>query len=507
MWKNKCVPPFKPTLAPLTIGLESAAVFVLAWVLFALSVLPADSLFTVDGFYHFRIMELIWNDGPWVDIRWLPLTILGEHGPDHHWLWHLMFSPFGAVDDRVLGLKLALITNAAMVPAIFNLTCRLLGVPFAPLWSLLLLAGGLTFPARILMLRAQNIAICYLLLATLFSLRRSYLLLGFIVFLGIESYHGSVIIGFPILLIWVIYTIRERQIDGKLLIFPAVGFLAGLLLSPWFPQNIDFMFFHLLYVGANSLASSPGGEWTPVTVFGLWQQAWPAHLLWVGSFVLLVALRRAWIRQPQVVVINLLAFFALLAYASANRFAEYYIPTALLSVAVNTMPIIGMITKKARVFGVVCLVLFAGWRMTVNMEMYRAVAIYRFSHYGEIARTLEQRAEPDSLIFNTGENFSFLIWHSVKHRYVVGLSPLFLAYQDPARYLFWTLIPGPQSLDRDKGEIILKTFGSRWAVVQHSNTALYKQLLASPYATIELKTASGYLFSLRDPGSGSSSDR
>lgn len=494
---------WQPTLTPLAIGLESVAVFVLAWIFFALSILPGDSIFTIDGFYHFRIMEQIWNDGPWVDIRWLPLTVLGNNGPDHHWLWHLMLSPFGMVDDRALGLKLALITNGAMVPAIFNMTCRMLGVPLAPLWSLLMLAVGLAFPARILMLRAQNIAICYLVLTALFALRRSYLLLGVIVFLGIQSYHGSVVIALPILLVLVVLAIREKRIDGKLLIFPAAGLLAGLVLSPWFPQNVDFLIFHLLFVGANSLEISSASEWVPMTLGGLWRHAWPAHLLWAGSLIALVGLRGVLVRQAPVVVTNLLALLMLLAYASANRFVEYYVPMVMLAVAVNTMPIIGIMKKNVKLFFVLCMVLFAGWRLILDMELYLRNATYRFSNYGDIVKTLEQRAEPDSLIFNTGEDFSFLLWQSANFRYVVGLSPNFLAYQDQTRYLLWSEILGSRPLPQEEGKVILEVFGCRWAVVKRSATALYNKLLASPYATLELTTESGYLFSLREPGSGS----
>ncbi|MEJ2530067.1 MAG: hypothetical protein P8Z39_08415, partial [Gammaproteobacteria bacterium] len=148
-------------------------------------------------------------------------------------------------------------------------------------------------------------------------------------------------------------------------------------------------------------------------------------------------------------------------------------------------------------------VLFAGWRLTLDMELYLHDATYRFSNYGDIVKALEQRAEPDSLIFNTGEDFPFLLWQSANFRYVVGLSPNFLAYQDQTRYLLWSAILEPQPLPQDEGKVILEAFGCRWAVVKRAATALRNKLLASPYATLELTTESGYLFSLREPGSAS----
>ena len=70
--------------------LEALAVFAFWAALLAWILADAEGILGVDGYYHFRIGQEILERGPWVDIRWLPFTVLGEHGPDHHWL----FSPY-----------------------------------------------------------------------------------------------------------------------------------------------------------------------------------------------------------------------------------------------------------------------------------------------------------------------------------------------------------------------------------------------------------------------------
>jgi hypothetical protein len=94
-----------PVLEALGVG---AAVFAaLVWKL-----LPADAVLSLDGFYHFTIARLMWETGPVVGVTWLPLTVLGEAGPDHHWLWHLLLAPFGAVEDPVLGMNACALRHA-----------------------------------------------------------------------------------------------------------------------------------------------------------------------------------------------------------------------------------------------------------------------------------------------------------------------------------------------------------------------------------------------------------
>ena len=135
--------------APLAVFLVSAAGL-------AAVILPASSLVTIDGYYHLKVAELIADRGPWVDIRWLPLTVLGEEGPDHHWLWHVLLVPFTWIPDPFVALKIATIVTAASVPALVTWLLVRLGVPWPWLFGLLAIGGAAVMPGRLAMLRAQN---------------------------------------------------------------------------------------------------------------------------------------------------------------------------------------------------------------------------------------------------------------------------------------------------------------------------------------------------------------
>jgi hypothetical protein len=54
----------------------------------------------------------------------------------------------------------------ALVPAVLAFTLRMLRIPAAPVFVVLAIAGGASMPYRLLMLRSQNFAIIYMVLAS-----------------------------------------------------------------------------------------------------------------------------------------------------------------------------------------------------------------------------------------------------------------------------------------------------------------------------------------------------
>ncbi|MEC9071582.1 MAG: hypothetical protein VX938_04345, partial [Myxococcota bacterium] len=122
--------------------LWATAVFVVAATSMGVVVLPADAVVTIDGYFHFKISEMIASNGPWVDVSWLPLTVLGDEGPDHHWLWHVLLVPFTWLGQGFMGLKWACVLTAAAVPAFLCLLLHRMGVPWPGLFALLAWSGA-----------------------------------------------------------------------------------------------------------------------------------------------------------------------------------------------------------------------------------------------------------------------------------------------------------------------------------------------------------------------------
>ena len=118
------------------------AVFAITSAAMGVVVLPADVLVTIDGYFHFKIAQLIASNGPWVDVEWLPLTVLGDAGPDHHWLWHVLLVPFTWLSPAFMGLKCATVLTAAAVPSALCWLLLRMRVPWPALFALLAWAGA-----------------------------------------------------------------------------------------------------------------------------------------------------------------------------------------------------------------------------------------------------------------------------------------------------------------------------------------------------------------------------
>lgn len=81
--------------------------------------------------------------------------MLGDHGLDHHWLWHVALLPFAWLDDAQ-ALMWGAAFNGAVTLAVVAVVMRRLGVPAAPLFAVRAVTAGALMPMRLLMLRTQN---------------------------------------------------------------------------------------------------------------------------------------------------------------------------------------------------------------------------------------------------------------------------------------------------------------------------------------------------------------
>src|SRR5262245_44117222 len=95
--------------------LEAGLVFIAALLLSRWQAARWDGFLDFDGHFHLRVAQWIAHFGLWTDLPWLPLTVLGERGPDHQWLFHLSLVPYTWLGDQDTALAWAIAGNAALV--------------------------------------------------------------------------------------------------------------------------------------------------------------------------------------------------------------------------------------------------------------------------------------------------------------------------------------------------------------------------------------------------------
>ncbi len=483
---------------PATTAATVLLVYAVAFAAFAWAVLPAAGLVGVDAYYHIQQAHQMRSQGVFMGVPWLPFTVLGDAGPDHHLLWHVLLMPFARGPDLFASAQWAVVATAALVPAGLTLWLRAFRVPWAPVFALLAAAGALIMPGRLAMLRAQNVAILFLAAATWALLRRRHAAAFIVAAAFTTAYHGAAILAPVALLYALAVAVTERRFAWRGPAALALGAAAALAASPWFPANVEYLFFHAFFVHHS------GNEWLTPSLPHVLKESLPAHA------TLALVLGLAWrtrretppppprTRQEHLLLLALAALF-LAMYSRTWRFAEYYVPTAALAAGVFAR----RLGPRARAAAVSLAALGVLWGGGQGLRLLRDHADYLPEKWAGVGTYLRTHARPGEVVYNREfSDFPLLMFHAPELRYVNGLDPAYLAYADPRRFAIWTQLAAftPQTPD-DPAPIIAETFHTRWAVVNRNGAGLAARLARSPHARMVVHSRWGWLFALRAPAS------
>ncbi|HRY63013.1 MAG TPA: hypothetical protein P5267_00170, partial [Patescibacteria group bacterium] len=258
-----------------------------------------------DSFYHAKITELTGDFGPVKDFPWLPFTTLNDIYIDHHFLYHLILVPFVYFFDPLLVIKIAAVFFAALAIILFQWLLDRLAIKYSFVYTLILLFSD-KFIFRINLAKVPSLSLIVILLVLYYLFinkgRWSWPLFG-LAFLYIWLYGG-----WPILLgIGLIYFIiigasnwleevrvqrtrnqkseirnisREfKSLIRKLFSWESFqlplnifsGLLAGLIISPYFPRNLQFYWQQTFQIGLVNYRGlvDVGGEWYPLNFMDL----------------------------------------------------------------------------------------------------------------------------------------------------------------------------------------------------------------------------------------------
>src|SRR3989304_3415890 len=168
----------------------------------------------------------------------------------------------GAPDALSLGAKIAAVLMPALAFVAIWWLLRGQAVRWASIWTVGLFAVSQAFLYRLSMPRAQSASLLILALGLHWMLQRKYRPLIPLGFVYVWAYNA-----FPLLIVLgVVYAVSafgtERRIEWPALVFPAIGIGLGLIVNPYFPQNITFILNHLApKIGESETAV--GNEWYP----------------------------------------------------------------------------------------------------------------------------------------------------------------------------------------------------------------------------------------------------
>lgn len=402
-----------------------------------------------DGFYHIKLAWLMRTEGLKPDFPWLPLSILNEEEfYDHHYLFHVALIPFTFGDLR-LGAKWAAVTYSALAFLCVWFLFHRQKVPFAWLWALALLGISEAFLYRMSITRAQSLSLGFLALGLAWMLEGKYKHLAVLSFLYVWTYNA-----FPLMIAMAgLYSaailLIERRIEIRPLLWVGGGILAGLIINPYFPNNLIFTWHHLLPKLTDATSVRVGNEWYPYDTEQLLNNSLPAlAALASGTLALGLAGRKIDLRTMLAFLIAIL--FGLMLF-KARRFVEYFPPFALIFAAFAWAPLFTLeslaaknTAEKLRALApsiLLFLLILAGTAKAIPATQKLMANSKPYGLYEGASAWLAENTQAGERVFQTDwDDFPRLFFYNTHNTYLAGLDPTYLQLYDGDLYEEWVAI-------------------------------------------------------------------
>jgi hypothetical protein len=429
-----------------------------------------------DGFYHIKLAWLMRTEGLKPDFPYLPVSILNENEfYDHHFLFHVALIPFTFGDLR-MGAKWAAVVFASLAfLAVWYLFHRQ-RVPYAWVWALGLLGISEAFLFRMSITRAQSLSLGMLALGYTWLLEKKYKHLAVLGFIYVWMYDAFPLMIALAVLHFIAVALTERRLEFRPLVYTSAGIVLGIIVNPYFPDNLIFSYHHMLPKLADATSVRVGNEWYPYDTKQILDNSLPALIAFASGILALgLSGRKMDARTALGLFVSLL--FGLMLF-QARRFVEYFPPFALIFAAFAWVPLFEgkpasvqsadssrfqFMSLLHRYFPATVLSLAVLVSIGSSIPPARA-AVDSSKSYGLYANAslwLEKNTPAGSRVFQTDwDDFPRLFYYNTYNTYLIGLDPTYLQLYDADLYDLWVDIT--QGDVENPSQIIATTFDARY---------------------------------------------
>jgi hypothetical protein len=485
-WENHQITAVMPIVT--AVGL-----FLTALALYGLIQWSTPAIVGNDGYYHIKIGYLMRQEGLTPDFEALPFTILNAGSYyDHHLLFHLYLALFAPVDPLMdggatltQGAKIATVILPSLAVMATWWLLREQQVPYATIWAIALFAVSEAFLYRMSMARAQSGALIFLVLALHWSLTGRYRWLAPLGFVFVWFYNAFpllwVIAGVYIAAIWLL----ERHIPWQAIAYPTIGIALGLIINPYFPENLTFIAGHILpKVGESTVPV--GNEWSPYRTWTLVQNSGFALAAFLMG-VLAIGWRQERIDKASLVALGLVVVFGFALFKS-RRFIEYFPPFSLIFLALTTAPIVREwfyrpteYPSRFRLLVPLIAILFLAipLRITIRDAQTLVANSKPADVYSDAMLWLRHEAPAGTTIFQTDwDDFTRQFFYLHDIRYINGLDPTFMQQYDESLYQEWVEIT--RGRVSQPGKVIRDQFDAQFVFSDLEHQAFLAKAAADP---------------------------
>jgi hypothetical protein len=489
-----------------------------------------------DGYYHVK-----WTRSLWDSIKnrtfvpafpWLPLTTLNPKDyVDHHLLFHILQIPFARFVDPRLGAKVgSIIFGSLAVISCYWLLMRY-RVRYLLVWLVALLACSAPFLFRMNMAKAPPLAIIYLIIAIHFFFQKKYWPLLPLSLIFTWTYDMFVLLVLAVAAWVIVIAWTERRFEWRPLVYVLAGVVAGLVLNPYFPHNLQLLWEHVkIKLTVSDFDTKVGSEWYP---YDSWEFLGNSAVACVAMLVGYIAFDPSDRKRSHYSLLFLLISTALLIMTARwKRIAEYWPPFAVMFAAFSLQPWLeGARSTLTRLpndvlnelqpfldreavaepeketdlreilricaVGLIALALSGALSLNLRATVRDIASSEPHDHYRAGADWLRTHVPPGQIIFNTDwDDFPRLFYYDSTHYYVSGLDPSYLFDKNPdLSRLYDRITLGKED---DPGPLIRDRFGARYVFSDNSHHDFFSVARTSGWFDIVYEDAECTIMYIRD---------
>lgn len=484
-----------------------------------------------DGYYHIKWSRMLWEglrNGAFPPVfTWLPLTSLNANDyVDHHLLFHFLQIPF-AFGDLRWGAKFAsfIFASLALISCFWLLLHYRIRYIF--IWLLALLACSTPFLFRMNMAKAPPLTIIYLVVAIYLLFKRKYWPLIPLAFVFTLTYDMFVLLIVAVVFWIIVIAWTERRFEWRPIVWVLLGTMAGLIINPYFPDNLQLFYEHLrVKLQWSEFATKVGTEWYP---YDSWQFLGNSLVACVAMVAGYIAFDPADRKRAHYPLFFLLFSTALMIMTARwKRSAEYWPPFAVMFAAFSLNPwIVGArstftrlpkdIMEELRPFldrsdaeidqdnsiwriiwaAAVALVLGVALSITLYNVTWEIEQSEPHDHYRAGAEWMRANIDSGQIVFNTDwDDFPRLFYYDPTHNYVSGLDTSYLYESDPGLSKLYEQIT--LGFEEDPGPLIKDRFKARYVFSDNSHDRFFANAMDSGWFDIVYEDTDCVILRIRD---------
>jgi len=421
-------------------------------IIFSIMQFTVPNIIGFDGYYHIKTADIIKQEGFIQEFPWAKHTILSDSYADIQVLFRVLLIPFTFLGLE-LGAKISSIIFSTFSFIIFYWFLTQNKIKYAFFWTLLYLFTSAHLMNRFLLPRQMPLVIALLILTIYFLQRKKYLFLG-ITSLIFVLLHSSFIFQLVLILLYIILEkIFSKKFDYKILLYPFIGVILGLVINPYFPNNISMLYTQLFQV--NLVANLFNVEWKPWTFFEFIKNN-ILVLLYIGISIFIL-IKNKKITKTQSLYFSLTIFFFIYTILS-RRMQEFLVPFSILLTAflLNNYTI-KFDKNKLKIIKTIS-ILFLIIVGIINFILLKEDIINNdfLYNYDNCANWMKNNIPKNSLVFTNAYAFPYLFSKNSNLIYTHGIDLTYSYLHEPKKFERYMGIL--QGILKDDQDLIIKDY-------------------------------------------------